>query len=259
MADFDLVAADFERHRAWPDCVAERIRAAVWDQIDIPDATILDLGAGTGRLGRAFVSAGDRYVGVDLSLGMLSQFSARMSSAESHPALVQANGCQLPFASKTFGGLLLAHVLSALPAWQDLLAESIRVLSPAGALILGRQSGSSEALDQRIRNRLNEILGDLGVEIPVPGAVRTQALQWLKDRSISHELLVATSWRISYTPRDCLLRYSTAARFVNLPKEIQQDSMKQLHAWSEVEFGEHDTEVHEERHFALDVFRFERL
>ena len=48
---------------------------------------LLDLGAGTGRIGWPFVAAGDDYVGVDLSLGMLREFVRRMPrSAIAHAA-----------------------------------------------------------------------------------------------------------------------------------------------------------------------------
>ena len=45
-------------------------------------ARLLDLGAGTGRIGRPFVAAGDDYVGVDLSLGMLREFARRAGARQ---------------------------------------------------------------------------------------------------------------------------------------------------------------------------------
>ena len=50
-----------------------------------------------GGIGWPFVAAGDDYVGVDLSLGMLRAFVARCERA---PRLVQADGHRLPFATR---------------------------------------------------------------------------------------------------------------------------------------------------------------
>ena len=106
MTDFDLVAADFERYRAWPDSVAEQVRAVVCSIVNT-DTPILDLGAGTGRLGRAFIGASGGYIAVDLSLAMLRRF-ARTTGLGSSSSLVQADGARLPFRSGTVGGVLLA-------------------------------------------------------------------------------------------------------------------------------------------------------
>src|SRR5215470_4333227 len=101
-AGYDAAAAAFDRHRALPDQVPAAIRAAVLAAVGIPSPCLLDLGAGTGRIGRAFVAAGDDYVGVDLSLGMLREF-ARYAAP---PPLAQADGEHLPFGDATFDAVL---------------------------------------------------------------------------------------------------------------------------------------------------------
>ena len=74
---YDAIAPRFERDRALPDGVAEAVRAAVLGAAAAARPRILDLGAGSGRIGAPFVAAGDDYVGADLSLGMLQAFAAR--------------------------------------------------------------------------------------------------------------------------------------------------------------------------------------
>ena len=75
---YDTAAPAFEDHRGMPPGVPEAIRSAIWAAVGAPDGRrVLDLGAGTGRIGRAFVAAGDAYVGVDASLGMLAAFAAQ--------------------------------------------------------------------------------------------------------------------------------------------------------------------------------------
>ena len=84
MSAYDAVAPTFERYRALPDGVPEEVRAAIRDAIGAsPRSRFLDLGAGSGRIGRAFVAAGDDYVGVDQSRGMLHEFTQRAEAAAS--------------------------------------------------------------------------------------------------------------------------------------------------------------------------------
>ena len=42
---------------------------------------ILEIGCGTGRIGSQFTAAGDNYLGVDLSLGMLREFQQKRPRA----------------------------------------------------------------------------------------------------------------------------------------------------------------------------------
>src|SRR5215207_2706777 len=111
MSVYDPVAPSFDRHRALPEGVSEAIRAAVLAAIDAPSRPwLLDLGAGTGRIGLPFVAAGDDYVGVDLSLGMLREFARRRGSS---PRLVHADGRRLPFADATFDAVMMVQVVGA--------------------------------------------------------------------------------------------------------------------------------------------------
>jgi len=110
MSTYDIVAPTYDEFRALSDAVLERIRRAVVDAMPLPSRPrLLDLGAGSGRVGRAFVAAGDDYVGVDLSLGMLRQFARRDDTNDRRPRLVQADGERLPFGDALFDGVLLVQ------------------------------------------------------------------------------------------------------------------------------------------------------
>jgi len=112
---YDATASTFERHRSLPPSVVGSIRAAIRNTAHLPDpAQVLDLGAGTGRIGRAFLAAGDVYVGVDSSLGMLQEFSGKPEFRESKTSLLaQAEGSQLPFKNAVFDLVLLMQVLNS--------------------------------------------------------------------------------------------------------------------------------------------------
>src|SRR5579864_5842737 len=98
MSVYDDMAPDFDRRRALPDGVPEAIRDAVLRAGLPPRPRLLDLGAGTGRIGWPFVRAGDDYTGADLSFGMLRAFADRDPGAR----LIRADGAVLPFRDASF-------------------------------------------------------------------------------------------------------------------------------------------------------------
>ena len=163
---------------------------------------MLDLGAGSGRIGAAFVAAGDRYIGVDLSFGMLRVFAARHDLPGTHAALlVQADGERLPFRDATFDAVLLMQVLNAAHDWRRLAAEARRVLAPTGALIVGRTVAPEDGIDARMKLRLADLLDAMGVEAtPQRSRRRGNALaraEWPRDAASS----TAAAWTADRTPR----------------------------------------------------------
>src|SRR5262252_6260877 len=157
---FDRNAAKFEIYRSLPGGVPEAIRKAVWALTGARSSgRVLDLGAGSGRIGGAFVEAGDLYVGVDFSLPMLNEFRARNSAA----LLVHADGGRLPFPDGSFELVLLMQVLSGTDNWRDLLGETVRVLAPGGFVVVGHTVTPPAGVDAQMKNQLAQILEEMGV------------------------------------------------------------------------------------------------
>jgi ubiquinone/menaquinone biosynthesis C-methylase UbiE len=148
-----------------PDGVAEAIRSAILGSIAGPTRPrLLDLGAGAGRIGWPFVEAGDDYVGVDLSLGMLRAFKQRAGRANGHaPHLVQSDGKLLPFRDATFHAAMLIQVFGGTPGWRRLLAEAGRVVRPAGALVMGQSVAPADGVDATMKQRLAWLLAEMGL------------------------------------------------------------------------------------------------
>jgi ubiquinone/menaquinone biosynthesis C-methylase UbiE len=216
---FDKAAPRFERDRALPPAVPPAIRAAVLDAIGGSAAPrLLDLGAGTGRIGRTFVAAGDEYVGVDLSLGMLREFASGTNGRA--PPLAQADGERLPFGKATFDAVLMIQAFGAMRGWRRVLAEARRVLRPPGTLVLGRTVAPSDGLDARMKERLAQILADLGAE-PETHNAREDAQGWLATAARRSARVVAANWAAQRTPRGFLDRHRGGARFSALPEPLK--------------------------------------
>jgi len=251
-AAYDAAAATFDRHRALPEPVPAAIRAAVLAAVAAPSPRLLDLGAGTGRVGHAFVAAGDDYVGVDLSLGMLREFAVR---PDGRAPLAQADGERLPFADAAFDAVMLIQVFGGLRGWRRVLGEARRVLGPSGALILGRAIVPAGGLDARLRERLALILDELGVA-PHTKNTREDAQQWLATQASRSTRVVAATWTAERTARAFIVRHRTGARFSALPQEIQGEALRQLADWSVATFGSLDAGAHEQHSFELQIFQF---
>lgn len=254
-SDFDAVAGDFDRFRGLPDGVPAAIRQAVRDVMGgTATGRVLDLGAGTGRIGEAFVAAGDAYVGVDASAGMLARFAEKMSRrAGRGPALVQADGQALPFPAAVFDAVLLVQVIGGVPGWRGVLSEARRVLRSGGRLVLGKAVGPPLGLDGQMRERLAAFLSDAGVDMQRRGAAREDVLAWLALAARDVSAIVAARWETTRSPQEFLARHATGARFAALPQSIKRDVLGRLAEWSIATFGALDTPFFEQREFVLDV------
>jgi SAM-dependent methyltransferase len=248
---FDSVAPTFDRHRALPDGAPEAIRAAVLGAVEAASPRLLDLGAGTGRIGIPFVAAGDDYVGVDLSFGMLGAFAQRGGPA---PRLVQADGQHLPFRDATFDAVMLIQVFGGMRGWRRLVAEARRVLHGAGVLVLGRAVAPPDGLDARMKQRLALLLGEIGAPVDRTNT-RQDAQGWLEQEARGTRLVAAT-WTARRTPRGFIERHGTGARFSALPAPVKEEAMARLAAWAETAFGSLDAASAEPHEFELQLFRF---
>jgi ubiquinone/menaquinone biosynthesis C-methylase UbiE len=235
----------------------EAIRSAIWSAARLPDrARVLDLGAGTGRIGKAFLAAGDFYVGVDSSLAMLQEFSAKPELRESKTSLlVQAEGRQLPFQNASFDLVLLMQVLSA-GNWREMLDECRRVLRPGGIIAAGHARSPESGVDAQLKRHLVAILEAMHVPWHQPRESRRQALAWLEATSVRHWYREAAVWKVTTSAEEFLLRHRTGARFAALPLAVQEEALARLRAWSETNFGSVSARFEEQHSFELDIFEF---
>jgi ubiquinone/menaquinone biosynthesis C-methylase UbiE len=256
MSSYDAAAPSFDRHRALPDGVAPAIRAAVLAFIDeVRQPRLLDLGAGTGRIGWPFVAAGDDYIGVDLSLGMLRAFMGRAECKGAPARLAQANGQCLPFPDATFDAVLLIQVFGGMPGWRLLVTEARRVLRQTGALVVGRTVAPADGIDAQMKQHLAHLLEAMGVEADRRN-VRDDVQHWLGAAAHRINSVIAASWKADRTPSGFLVRHRTGARFAALPEPVKDEAMRQLGIWAGETFGSLDAVFSEQHVFELHTFKF---
>ena len=254
---YDAMAAHFEPQRAVPDKVVRSVRGALTTALKRLDRPrLLDLGAGSGRFGWPFVAAGDDYVGVDLSAGMLRVF-AEHSAGGRRAILVQADGRALPFADACFDAVLLIAVFGGLTDWRAMVDEARRVLRPGGAIMIGRTAAPEDGIDQRMKQRLDTLLDDRLLRGRRPGGNRREdAIRYLAAAACTVTELTVASWRVEHSPRAFLDRHAGGARFSRLPRAAREDALRALGDWARTEFGSLDAGFAETHRFEMRLFRF---
>jgi SAM-dependent methyltransferase len=247
---YDALAPCFERDRALPEGVAHAVRATALGAVAAARPQVLDLGAGTGRIGWPFVAAGDDYVGADLSFGMLQAFVQRCDRA---PRLVQADGHRLPFGDASFDAVLLIQVFGGIGDWRQFITEVRRVLRSSGAILIGRTLAPDDGIDARMKRQLDVIVGSQR-----RGANRRADVQQLLAASAADsERRIVGSWTVARTPAQFIARHRGGARFSALPDGVKDDAMARLGVWAKATFGSLDAARPESHQFELQIYRFE--
>jgi ubiquinone/menaquinone biosynthesis C-methylase UbiE len=252
MSGYDALAPRFDRDRSLPEGVANAVRAAVLGAVPVTRPSVLDLGAGTGRVGWPFVAAGDDYIGADLSLGMLSAFAARCAQV---PRLIQADARRLPFRDAAFDLVMLVQVFGGLHDWRRFTDDVIRVLRLPGTIVIGRTLAPEGGLDARMKEQLREFLDPS--RAAGGGNARQNVERAFGARAARTGRQIVSTWNAERTPRQFIVRHSTGARFSGLPESIKVEAMRGLAAWAEQTFGSLDAVSLESHSFELQLFSFE--
>jgi demethylmenaquinone methyltransferase/2-methoxy-6-polyprenyl-1,4-benzoquinol methylase len=136
---FDAVASKYDRtndvlslgmDRRWRSAVRKALQLG-------PGIRVLDLAAGTATSSTAMAVGGVQVVAADFSLGMLAEGRRRLGPpAAQTPALVAADGMQLPFADASFDRVTISFGLRNIVDPATALAELHRVTKPGGRLVI---------------------------------------------------------------------------------------------------------------------------
>jgi ubiquinone/menaquinone biosynthesis C-methylase UbiE len=252
---YDAVAPSFDRHRMLPEGVPDAIRAAILAAVGVaPRPRILDLGAGSGRIGWPFVVAGDDYVGLDLSAGMLRAFGRRAGPERAHaPPLVQADGAGLPFGDGAFDVVMLIQIFGGLRDWQKIIGETRRVLRREGTLVVGRVVAPNDGVDAHMKQKLASMLATMGIRSDALNA-RDEVLRSLESIAAGATRRVAATWTAERTARGFLDRHRGGARFAALPASIRDEALHKLAVWAAATFGSLDAVFPEQQEFELRIF-----
>jgi ubiquinone/menaquinone biosynthesis C-methylase UbiE len=132
---FDRAAGFYDDSRGLSPEVAERVADRIEEAVG-PEARLLEVGVGTGRIALPLHRRGREIVGVDLSRPMLERYRAKAAAAGlPPPPVLRADAGRLPFRDACVDVVLEVHVLHLVPDWERALDEVRRVLAAGGMLL----------------------------------------------------------------------------------------------------------------------------
>ena len=252
---FDRAAKYYDETRLLLEPIAKVGIPAILELL-VPNARVLEVGSGTGRISIPLLERGVDLIGCDLSSQMLRRLQEKLPSAR----LARVDASSLPFPAAHFDAVLTVHVLHLIPYWREVLREFRRVLVPGGTFLnvtTGAEVGVSTSA--KIRQFWRGWMKANGVEVGHPGArEREDLLQELGSLGADLSEVEAIRFTESFNLREKLNRF--AARIYSetwdLPDDIFEESMKELRAWVTAEYGGLDQEITDEVRFFIDVARF---
>jgi ubiquinone/menaquinone biosynthesis C-methylase UbiE len=254
---FDRAASVYDQTRPLPEPGATQGIQSILD-IAGPQACILDVGTGTGRVSIPLLQRGANLVGIDLSAKMLRRLQEKF-----HPALLaQADAAQLPFPTNHFDAVLTVHVMHVVGQWRDALREFRRVLKPGGVYLNIR---TYEPFGVSVRGQVRDFwrsrLAAHGLDGRHPGVQnREELLHELQLMGTDLSEVEAARFTHTYTLREELERFETRVYSDSwgIPDTLFEATLQEVRAWMAREYGGLDHQFEEQVRFAIDVARFER-
>jgi SAM-dependent methyltransferase len=203
---FDGQADQFDDCSGLAPDVGRRVAGAV---VELSGAAggdaILDVGAGTGAVGRYFAALPVRYLGLDVSGRMLAVFRRKLAPWPHNLLLLQADSDRpWPVHDHALAAVFASRVAHHLEA-DHFVRQVWRCCRPGGALLLGRVTREPDSLPSRLQRHKRDVLAGLGVHARAGGQAVRQVVDLCRDRGAT-ELgpTVADRWTRAATPRQLL-------------------------------------------------------
>jgi SAM-dependent methyltransferase len=198
-----------------------------------PEARVLDIGAGTGRVAIAFAEIGYQVTALDPARRMLDEVRLKAHDCRVH--LVAGEGARLPFGRSYFDAVILARILYLMEDWTAVLREVSDVLKPGGFLLHEWGNGKAGEPWVQIREKLRALFLDAGVETPFHPGARSEA----EVDDFLTELGFVRRERLSAGPGPCMTLHDFVGRIAagefsyiwNIPAHIQESCIQLLHKW----------------------------
>lgn len=201
------------------------------------DQTIIDVGAGTGRLAVALASMGFQVFAVDPSLSMLQ---AMQRKSEVLVQAVTADGTCLPFRRNSADAIVLARLLYLVADWQGLLREAKGALRQGGILFHEWGNGDASEAWVQVREKARSLFQEAGVETPFHPGARSEfeVDSYVCDLGFHRREQIQASAGPAVTLADFLNKIQSGefSYVWNVPKDVQDFCLPQLRRWCESKF-----------------------
>lgn len=257
---FDHQAATFEQRAGLPESYCREIARAV---LEIGGAgagdLVVELGPGTGQIGRWF-DARVRYVGLDLSAGMLREFRARLrDEPAAQRALVHADAqAGWPIADASARVVFSSRAVHLLEQ-EHVAREMFRVAAHDGAmLVVGRVRREPQSIRARMAREMNERLRARGFEGRGGERQNRKLFEACSRRGAKIlEPLTVARWTVAASPQQSLDSWRSLVSLggINVPSQLRDEILTELQGWAMKAFGALDREFESEETYVLYALR----
>jgi ubiquinone/menaquinone biosynthesis C-methylase UbiE len=253
---FDRQAHIYEQRVGLPEQVCREVVRAVLAIAHVqPGDLIVEVGAGTGMIGKWFVQSPIRYLGFDLSQAMLDEFRQHLDCQPDNLTLLQADGNQrwpltdstarVIFSSRTIHLLELEHVID----------ESFRAALPEGAaLLIGRVERQRESVKAMMQQEMQRRLRERGFQGRQGNQKQRQLIELCCQRGGKLiDPVVVAQWTVASTPWQSLNSWQQKQGLsgIDLPTDIKQEILNDLQIWAEATFDGLHHQVESEEAYVL--------
>lgn len=250
---FDGQAAQFDRRVGLPEERCREIAAAVLSLAGAEAGDlVVEIGAGTGMMGRWFLNHPVRYVGLDLSRGMLDVFRRRAPGAP----LVQADGARpWPFPDGSVRAVFSSRAIHLLPL-EHVVEELYRVGRPGAVLVLGWVEREPESVKHRMSREMQRRLRERGFPARTAGSRRVLSA-CRESGATDLPKTVVDRWPVRHTARQSLddWRSKEGLGGIVLPPGVQEEVLNELETWAAEAFGGLDAALETEDAYVLEGVR----
>jgi SAM-dependent methyltransferase len=256
---FDVQAGVYDRRTGMGEAAARLAAMGIIEAGHCAGGRLIEIGAGTGELGRHLAALPCGYLGLDFSRPMLGFFRARRREFEVPANLLQAD-CDRswPLRDDVADAVVASRVAHLLDA-ERFAHECRRVLRAGGRLLLGRVEHAKGGLRQRLRLMRRRLYAERGLH---QGAGEDG--QWAavgRCLGLNAELLGThhvAAWVRSISAREVIDAWVAVEPRGDRPAgaAMRRDVQAALRIWAKREFGALTySETCEER-YCLTVVRF---
>lgn len=261
---FDDQAKTFETRTGLSESTCQAIVKTVLDLAEIEtNAQVVEVGAGTGQIGRWFATEPVQYLGFDLSQAMLEQFRQHLdqdlSMQRENFNLLQGDANQRWPVSDNIANLIFSSRTLHLLNLEHVVHESLRIAQPKGSVVI---VGSVQRDKNSVKNQMRKQMQTFLAEKSLRGRQKNKLIGQLIELFTQHgakviEPLVASRWKVVSTPRQSLESWRGKANLagIELDDGIKQNVLDQLEVWANETFGGLDQPIESEETYLLQGVR----
>ncbi|MGI9253712.1 MAG: class I SAM-dependent methyltransferase [Thermomicrobiales bacterium] len=259
-SDFDAQSQVYDARTGVPPGVADLIARAVVDVTDAKSGDlVVEIGAGTGEIGLSLARASGRYLGIDRSQPMLTQFRTRPGGAAQWLLRADLAG-RWPVEDGVAAVVFASRVVHLLDP-DHVMRETRRICRVPGILILGRVMRDPDSLKSVLRRQRRDLLQAAGYAV--------------RDGEDGHRRVIAASiaaggdhlgrqevaeWIGSTTPATVIAEWEAIPRMGSVSPDpaIRDQILAELRQRIRADFGDLDRPVPFRERYVIDVVRMVR-